>query len=262
MSDIGIILKSLEFIENHLTHVVSVADIAASVSYSLYHFSRTFSRITRHTPYDYLMRRRLSEATRCLLETERKIIDIAFEYQFNAPETFSRAFKRVYHQQPRQVKAYKNIDHRLLITKPTLDYLDFINSFALMPTLESLPAMRIAGIASQIDSCNYEKGISSLWQRFVQQVTLCKSSLVFTNRTGIKITFPSSATDQSMYLAGSILPDDEAAPSFSIQKDIPAQDYACFEIPHHPQATRYIRKYVYQRINKCRKINFPQASNV
>ena len=64
MADIGLMLQAIEFIEAHLKDDISVADIAASVSFSLYHFSRTFSRVTRYSPYDYLMRRRLTEAAR------------------------------------------------------------------------------------------------------------------------------------------------------------------------------------------------------
>jgi AraC family transcriptional regulator len=57
---------------------------------------------THHTPYDYLIRRRVSEAARALLETDNRILDIAFDYQFNNPETSSRAFKRMLGLQPSQ----------------------------------------------------------------------------------------------------------------------------------------------------------------
>ena len=246
MSDIGLILKSIDYIETHLADVVMVADIAASVSFSLYHFSRVFNRITHHTPYDYLMRRRLSEATRSLLETDRKIIDIAFEYQFNAPETFSRAFKRAYLQPPRQVKSSKNLDERLLMTKPTLEYLDFLNSYAIKPIPLSLPAMRIAGIANQIDMRIFSKESRTLRTLLEQQ--LPTSSLAVGPRKMVGILIYSSTYDakHAMFLAGTIMRDDEIAPPFFIQKDLPDLDFACFDIPDHPQAIRYIRKYVYQ----------------
>jgi AraC family transcriptional regulator len=57
-------IEALDDIEQHLTAEIQVADIAAAVSYSLYHFCRIFGQVVHHNPYDYLMRRRLSEAAR------------------------------------------------------------------------------------------------------------------------------------------------------------------------------------------------------
>ena len=93
MSQLTAIGKALDFIEDNLEENIGVADMADAAGYSLYHFCRVFNSIVHHTPYDYLMRRRLSESARALVETDRKIIDVAFEYQFNSPETYSRAFK-------------------------------------------------------------------------------------------------------------------------------------------------------------------------
>ena len=70
------ITQAIDFIERNLQRDISVADMAASVSYSIYHFCRTFNKITHHTPYDYLMRRRLSESARELMVSDRKIIEV------------------------------------------------------------------------------------------------------------------------------------------------------------------------------------------
>ena len=86
------IYQAIQFIESSLENNLSVADIADEVSYSLFHFCRVFNKVAQHTPYDYLMRRRLSESAKALVESDRKIIDIAFQYQFNSHEGFSRAF--------------------------------------------------------------------------------------------------------------------------------------------------------------------------
>lgn len=85
-----LISQAVDFIEDNLKEAIAVADVADAVSYSLYHFCRTFNQATHHTPYDYLMRRRLSLAAQELLQTDKKIIEIALDYQFNSPETFSR----------------------------------------------------------------------------------------------------------------------------------------------------------------------------
>ena len=119
--------KAVEFIEQHLRDEITVADIAAAAGYSLYHFIRTFNQTVHHTPYNYLMRRRLSEAARLLLGSSARIIDISVTYCFNNQETFSRAFKRMFNIQPSQWREGGIIPHGALMPALTLDYLVYIN---------------------------------------------------------------------------------------------------------------------------------------
>ena len=70
MSNVETIFEAIEFIEANLKEAIAVADIADAVGYSLYHFCRVFNRAIKHSPYDYLMRRRLSESAQELIETD------------------------------------------------------------------------------------------------------------------------------------------------------------------------------------------------
>jgi len=55
-----------------------------------------------NTPYNYLVRRRLSQAALEMLDRDCTILELALAYQFNHPETFSRAFKRMFEMAPSQ----------------------------------------------------------------------------------------------------------------------------------------------------------------
>jgi AraC family transcriptional regulator len=127
MSNIPAMIQAVEFIEDNLTEDIAVADVADAVSYSLYHFCRMFNSVIHHTPYDYLMRRRLSESARELVETNKKIIEIAFDYQFNSPETYSRAFKRMFSVQPYQWRKRESIDRRSLMSRLTAEHIQHMN---------------------------------------------------------------------------------------------------------------------------------------
>jgi AraC family transcriptional regulator len=118
---------AIEFVEGHLRDEITVADIAAAAGYSLYHFIRTFNQTVHHTPYDYLMRRRLSEAARSLIASNHRILDTARDYQFNNHETFSRAFKRMFSMQPSKWRERGEIPYRSLLPPLTLAYLEHIN---------------------------------------------------------------------------------------------------------------------------------------
>ncbi len=89
------ILQAINFIEENLQNDINVQDVANKACYSLYHFIRIFEGITGHTPKDYILRRRISEAGKELADSSKKIIDVCFDYQFGSPEVFSRAFKRI-----------------------------------------------------------------------------------------------------------------------------------------------------------------------
>ena len=163
MSHLIAICRALDFVEAHLTQDITVADMAAAASYSLYHFSRTFNRVVHHTPYDYLMRRRLSESARQLLESEERIIDIALHYQFNNPETYSRAFKRMFGIQPSQYRAQATLDERLLLSPVTPNYLRHIHrSDHLKPFLKELDALHLVGAMALVQ--DDPKTITTLWR--------------------------------------------------------------------------------------------------
>jgi len=151
MPDVTPIDRAIDLIEGNLMAAVTVADMAAAAGYSLFHFSRAFNQATHHTPYDYLMRRRLSEAAQTLIRTERKIIDVAFDYQFNSPETFSRAFKRMFGTQPSQWRREGRVDPRHLMPRLTAAHLrNLRRGNGLRPTLVDLPPLQLTGLMTHI----------------------------------------------------------------------------------------------------------------
>ena len=124
---LGAIHSALDFIETNLREEISVGEIAESAGYSLYHFIRTFNQVVGHSPYDFLIRRRLTEASHELLTSERRILDIALDYCFNSHETFSRAFKRMFDTQPSQW-SIKYPEHKgVLLPVLSKEYLAHIN---------------------------------------------------------------------------------------------------------------------------------------
>jgi AraC family transcriptional regulator len=127
MSNLESMYQAVQFIERHLKEPVSVQDVADAAGYSLYHFSRTFNRVIGHSPYDYIMRRRLSESARELLESGKRIIDIAIEYQFNNPETYTRAFRSMFGAPPNQVRKNKRLSNLIFKSRITLEYIQHIN---------------------------------------------------------------------------------------------------------------------------------------
>jgi AraC family transcriptional regulator len=96
------VLTALEYLENHLLAPLTIQELATVSGFSLFHFIRVFNQCVGLTPYNYLMRRRLTEAAKKLLCTDIKIVDLAMDCQFGSHEGFTRAFQRMFKQTPTQ----------------------------------------------------------------------------------------------------------------------------------------------------------------
>ncbi|WP_249650836.1 helix-turn-helix domain-containing protein, partial [Lysinibacillus sp. D4A3_S15] len=64
--------------------------------YSKFHLSRIFKQETGLTIGAYIRMRRLAMAASCLIYSNGSITTIAFKFQFQSQDAFTRAFKEVY----------------------------------------------------------------------------------------------------------------------------------------------------------------------
>ena len=87
--------RATEFIDEHLESDLTLADIAASVGLSRYHFARAFKRATGLTPQRYLIERRIERAGRLLAEGELPIVEVAARSGFKNQSHFTTLFRRL-----------------------------------------------------------------------------------------------------------------------------------------------------------------------
>jgi AraC family transcriptional regulator len=160
---------AVSFIEAHLRQDVTVGAVADAVGYSLYHFSRTFNRMVQHTPYDYLMRRRISVAAEELVASDRLIIDIALDYQFSNPETYTRATRRLFGVTPSDLRAAGTLPFRSRMPPLTESHLVHRNERTIKPEIVTLPARSLLGLQSlTYGDPSVEQALWSLVRRHVE----------------------------------------------------------------------------------------------
>lgn len=94
MNNARLVFEATKMIESHLKKEMSIRQLADKIGYSLYHFIRLFQGVVGCSPGEYLGARRLSRAAQEILAGDKKVIQIALDYQFSSPEAFSRAFKK------------------------------------------------------------------------------------------------------------------------------------------------------------------------
>ena len=101
---IQLIQQAICYMEEHLYEDISYAEVAKSVHMSCYNFHRTFSFIAGMTANEYIRKRRLTLAAKELQTTDISVIDAAYKYGYESPESFSRAFSRFHGSTPSQAK--------------------------------------------------------------------------------------------------------------------------------------------------------------
>jgi len=97
--------KVCDYISEHLNEDLSVEALSQVANFSRYHFHRQFSEYTGINVARFILLMRLKRASYQLVFNKYyRIIDIALEAGFENPESFSRAFKKMFGQTPSQFR--------------------------------------------------------------------------------------------------------------------------------------------------------------
>lgn len=162
--------RAVIYIENHLSEDIRVEDVAREAGYSYYHLTRQFTAVLGESVGNYIKKRRLSEAAKQLLYTDRRIIDIAVEYGFESSEAFSRAFKIVYHISPTVYR--RNRIDLFISTKPQMTQQrmnHLIRNVTPHPRITELPDIKVAGLRGK--TTLNDNILPQLWIEFNSMVS-------------------------------------------------------------------------------------------
>lgn len=166
--------KALDYIEKNITQDISLYDISREAGFSVPHFYRLFKRLTGDTVGAYILRRRMAMAARDLIESNKSITDIAFQYGFESHDVFTRAFIRVYGIPPSKyrhsngsppIKRLTAINDGIIIDKQQM-------KFSLLHT-DSFYVIGMECKARQWDS---DCAIGRLWSDFLLRVDEIKQA--------------------------------------------------------------------------------------
>lgn len=158
---------AVAYLEAHLGEDVKAEDAARAAGYSYYHLNRQFSAVLGESIGSYLKKRRLANAARQLLDTDRKIIDIALEHGFESPEAFSRAFKAAYRVSPQRYR--ENRLDLFISAKKRLDtalFSHLAHNVTVHPKIVELPAIRVAGLRGE--TTLRDNRLPALWARALE----------------------------------------------------------------------------------------------
>lgn len=94
--------KMQDYIEEHVSDNISLADLSRVSLFSPWYSYRLFKEYTGHTPAEYVRRLRLSKSALRLRDEKVTVTEIAFDMGFQSIEGYQRAFLREFGCNPNE----------------------------------------------------------------------------------------------------------------------------------------------------------------
>jgi transcriptional regulator GlxA family with amidase domain len=99
------LLRARDAMDRTFADPLDVPALARIACVSEAHFIRTFRSTFGETPHRYLQRRRVERAMAMLISTERSVTDICMSVGFSSLDTFSRTFRDIVGESPKDYRA-------------------------------------------------------------------------------------------------------------------------------------------------------------
>ena len=93
-----------ECMKGHSDEALTLRFLARKLGYSEYHTTRKFKEISGMQFREYLRQRKLAFALKEVRDSDKSLLDIAFDYGFSSHEAFTRSFKGTYGVTPSEYR--------------------------------------------------------------------------------------------------------------------------------------------------------------
>jgi len=254
MSHISQVQAAIDLIEDNLKQELLTEAIARRAGFSSWHFQRIFRAMVGDSVKEYVRKRRLTQAAEELSKTDNQIIDIAFDYQFESQESFSRAFKAVFGITPGQCRKHKRAlmpQKKPRITEAVLEHL--YGGITMKPKIVAIGEMKVVGMEANFVSVlsserNNHEVIPQLWSRFMSRYAEIQNKVRNFDLGLCDEIAPGNYVPKDgemFYLACTEVTCFQNVPQGMRAKVIPAGKYAVFTHKGTLERIEYTMNYIY-----------------
>ena len=163
----GTILKeAIAYIEAHLLEVIHAGEVAEVLHISPFYLQKGFRIMTGYSIGEYIRFRRLYCAALEVISSSIKIVDIAYKYGYESPESFEKAFRRFHgvssmqlRKEPMKMKVFLPL--KLVLEVKGGDTLDM--------TVEKVESFRVIGFEKVFEAEGSFDTIPAFWDTFHQK---------------------------------------------------------------------------------------------
>jgi len=228
-------LRSVDHVEAHLREPLALADAARVADLSPHYYSRLFRVLTGETFGAYVRRRRLTLAAEGLIAKDPppRLIDLAFDCQYDSQEAFTRAFKSMFGVTPGAFRAQPRTAPFFFRGRIGPDMLAHLKEVLdMQPEIREIDAFTVVGVRQRFDH-ESKHGIPELWKRFLpllDEIPHRRPDVTF------GVCSNASPSDGSFdYMAGVAVDRVDRLPPGVVAETVPRQTYAVFT--HHVRST-------------------------
>lgn len=157
--------QSIDYMEEHLLEDIDADDVARSVNFSPFYYQRGFQIVTGYSVKEYLRSRRLYLAALDLISHKDKIIDLAYRYGYETPESFTKAFTRFHGISPTKLKGDVS---RIRPFLPLKINITVQGGNDMNYEIESMDAMQVIGFSRQFSMADSYQKIPLFWNEYSQ----------------------------------------------------------------------------------------------
>lgn len=256
--------EAIEFIHSQYGENILVSDISAQVYLSPSYFAYLFRTLTGYTVKNYLNRYRLYRAAAALKETDKRIIEIAFECGFSSQQAFTKSFSLLYGTSPAQFRRAditfnpfppSNILQKRGITmdlKNVFDNVRFVKKDSFL----------VVGIETDINYNGIGKGtdyISDLYDRWNTEKLIEKIPDQVNDLLTYGMTHESNADDTAKYIIAVEVSSLEHLPAGLIGRRFEACEYAVFECTLEEETSGRFFQYFFSTWLKEQGLSQPDS---
>lgn len=237
--------KSIDLFEQHLKDDIDINTIVHQSCFSTTHFYRIFQALVGESLKDYIRKRRLSEAAIELCVSERRIIDIAFDYGFNSQEVFTRAFSKLFGITPGR---YRVLKEKTVLYEKVNAYQKMILNLNLGNSIEPKIILdkefRVIGLMQMVKPG--DESMRNLWSDFNLKKSEIVNAVTPNYLLGLCECMP-DITDESEFVYITCIEVDKfiSIPKGMITKVIPPSKYAVFTHRGSMEELRSTYNYIY-----------------
>ena len=243
------IQDAIDFIEENLTEKIEIHKVSEKAHFSPFYFQRLFRMISGFSVYEYIMKRRLSEACKLLNGTDLSILEIAISFDYSSHEAFSRAFCKYFGINPSEYR--KNSQIKVEFTdKLIINH--FVGAFPDYkfdePVIRQMKKKIIYGYSykTNLDSDKYFNDIPGFYGDFGENTHFMKIPERVCPAISYGIPFDYKANGEFSFLVGEEtgITSNVSENSFAIL-ELPEGEYAEFSINGSVEECQKAWRYIF-----------------
>ena len=156
--------RTVDYLEAHLLEDGAAEGAAQTVYLSPLYLQRGFKLVTGYSMGEYVRHRRLYLAGLEVIAGREKVIDLAYRYGYDTPESFSKAFSRFHGISPAQLR---QSPERLVTFLPLKITLSIQGGHGMDFTVEKMEGFQLIGVERGASPETSYQELPKFWDEFI-----------------------------------------------------------------------------------------------